>query len=68
MLYQDRLKKWAIVRLMPDAEHIVLERFRSASDAEGHLKILKQQMPRETLKIIFDRPQDRVEPDEVSAN
>jgi hypothetical protein len=56
MLYQDRLKKWAIVRVTSSQPPVVLERFRSVADAEGHLKVLKQQMPREELMVVFDRP------------
>ncbi|MEM7773693.1 MAG: hypothetical protein AAGA75_27145 [Cyanobacteria bacterium P01_E01_bin.6] len=56
MLYQDRLKKWAIVRMMADAQPVILERFRSIADAEGYLKVLRKQMPREQLILVFDRP------------
>lgn len=57
MLYQERLKKWAVVRMTVGAKPVILERFRSVADAEGHLKALKNQMPREQLMVIFDRPQ-----------
>ena len=56
MLYQERLKKWAIVRVISDSKPIILERFRSIADAEGHLKVLQNQMPHEQLMVIFDRP------------
>ncbi|MEB3210568.1 MAG: hypothetical protein VKL39_04410 [Leptolyngbyaceae bacterium] len=56
MLYQDRLKKWAIVRMSSGQKPVILERFRSAADAEGHLKVLKKQRPQESLMVIFDRP------------
>ncbi len=56
MLYQERLKKWAIVRLTSDSKPVILERFRSVADAEGHLHVLRKQMPRERLMVIFDRP------------
>jgi len=56
MLYQDRLKKWAVVRMNSGKQPVVLERFRSVADAEGHLKVLKKQMPRESLMVVFDRP------------
>lgn len=56
MLYQERLKKWAVVRVISDSNPIILERFRSIADAEGHLKVLQNQMPHEKLMVIFDRP------------
>ncbi|MEB3360179.1 MAG: hypothetical protein VKK04_25865 [Synechococcales bacterium] len=55
MLYQERLKTWAIIRLLPDRK-IVVDRFRSLSDAEGHLKLLRQKMPDDKLTIVFERP------------
>jgi hypothetical protein len=56
MLYQERLKKWAVVRLTSDSKPVILERFRSVADAEGHLQVLRKQMPRERFMVIFDRP------------
>lgn len=78
MLYQERLKKWAIVRLTSDSKPVILERFRNVADAEGHLRVLRKQMPRERLMVIFDRPpvdepcstqpgEITSEPDEVNA-
>lgn len=60
MLYQERLKKWAVVRVISGSKPIILERFRSIADAEGHLKVLQNQMPHEKLMVIFDRPSDDV--------
>ncbi|MGF1496541.1 MAG: hypothetical protein ACFB8W_06905 [Elainellaceae cyanobacterium] len=55
MLYQERLKTWAIIRSLPDRK-IVVDRFRTLSDAEGHLKLLRRRMPDDKLVIIFERP------------
>ncbi len=54
MTYEDRLKRWAIVRLLPTQQWIVVHRFYHRSDADGHLKALRQLMPHVEFKVIFD--------------
>jgi hypothetical protein len=63
MLYQERLSPWLIVRLLPNFQRIVVGRFRSWSDADGHLRILKQLIPGAKLIVVFDpgeMPNDRL--------
>jgi hypothetical protein len=36
MPYRDRLNIWAVMRLLPDFQRVVVARFRNPSDAEGH--------------------------------
>jgi hypothetical protein len=36
MTYGERLKYWAIVRLMPNFRWVVVARFHNRSDADGH--------------------------------
>jgi len=43
--YRDRLNRWAIARVDDGNSPVIIERFRSHSDAEGHLKFLRQQFP-----------------------
>ena len=54
MTYSDRLKHWAIVRLLPKMQRVVIERFRRRSDADGHLRFLQQHIPDGTFIVIFD--------------
>ncbi len=54
MLYQERLKPWIVVRLLPNLQRLVMGRYRSWSDANGHLRILRQLIPTARLTIIFD--------------
>ncbi len=54
MTYSDRLKHWAIVRLLPKMQRVVLERFRRRVDAEGHLQFLQQRIPTATFIVVFD--------------
>lgn len=53
--YRARLNRWAIARITEDGVHI-LDRFRSHSDAEGHLGILRRQFPTDTLMILAQKP------------
>lgn len=54
MTYRDRLSPWVIVRLLPNMQRVVVARFRKRSDAEGHLRRLRQLMPDVEFVIIFD--------------
>ncbi|NEO67200.1 MAG: hypothetical protein F6J98_45355 [Moorea sp. SIO4G2] len=54
MSYSQRLYPWALIRLLPKMQRVVVRRFRNRSDAEGHLEALKRLMPDEKFIIIFD--------------
>ncbi len=44
MTYSKRLSPWVIVRLLPNMQRIVVGRFRTRSDAEGHLQVFAVSM------------------------
>ncbi len=52
--YKDRLKRWAIARLVPNQKPVVVARFRKRSDADGHLQFLQQQIPDGQFLVMFD--------------
>lgn len=54
MAYKQRLYCWALARLLPNQQWIIVARFRSRSDADGHLQFLQQMMPNVQLKVVFD--------------
>ncbi|NEO74276.1 MAG: hypothetical protein F6K52_33655 [Moorea sp. SIO3H5] len=54
MSYSQRLYPWALIKLLPNMQRVVVRRFRNRSDAEGHLQALKRLMPEEKFIIIFD--------------
>jgi hypothetical protein len=54
MLQEKRLKPWTVVRSLPNVEKVVVGEFRSWSDADGHLKILKRMVPADRLTVVFD--------------
>jgi hypothetical protein len=53
MLQEKRLKPWTVVRSLPNLEKVVLGEFRSWSDADGHLQILKRMVPADSLSVVF---------------
>ncbi|NEN99642.1 MAG: hypothetical protein F6K50_30445 [Moorea sp. SIO3I7] len=54
MTYSQRLYPWAVVRLLPKMQRVVVGRFRNRSDAEGHMQALKRLMPDGKFIIVFD--------------
>jgi len=54
MTYKDRLHCWAIARLLPTQQWIIVARFRNRSDAEGHFKFLRQTIPQAQFEVVFD--------------
>ncbi len=54
MTYSDRLKHWAIVRLLPKMQRVVIERFHRRADADGHLYFLRQRIPDGIFIVVFD--------------
>lgn len=59
MTYQERLNYWAIVRLLPTNQWVVIGRFHKRSDAEGHLQFWQQQVPDEQFKVVFDLQEEQ---------
>ncbi|MDX2228067.1 MAG: hypothetical protein NW220_00425 [Leptolyngbyaceae cyanobacterium bins.349] len=53
--YKDRLNRWAIARVENSQAHTIVARFRSHSDAEGHLKFLRHQFPEDHFIIVFEK-------------
>ncbi|OLT58830.1 hypothetical protein [Moorena bouillonii] len=58
MTYSQRLYPWAVVRLLPKMQRVVVARFRNRSDAEGHMEALKRLMPDGKFIIVFDIGQE----------
>jgi hypothetical protein len=56
--YKERLNNWAIARLLPDMQRVIVARFRSRSDAEGHMQLLRQLIPDACFVVVFDCQRD----------
>ncbi|MGG6269798.1 hypothetical protein ACQ4M3_30455 [Leptolyngbya sp. AN03gr2] len=52
--YRIRLHPWCIIRLLPKMQRIVLARFRTRTQAEEYLRIVKNLMPTAAHQIVFD--------------
>ncbi|EKQ69136.1 hypothetical protein OsccyDRAFT_1750 [Leptolyngbyaceae cyanobacterium JSC-12] len=53
--YKDRLNRWAIARIGKDKKPEIVARFRSRSDADGHLKFFQQRSLNEKFVILFEK-------------
>jgi hypothetical protein len=53
--YKQRLNRWAIAQLMPNKQLVIVARYRSRSDADGHLLFFKQRSPEASFVVIVDK-------------
>ncbi|MEC4812399.1 MAG: hypothetical protein SAK29_03855 [Scytonema sp. PMC 1069.18] len=58
--YRTALAPWAVIRWHSPTQRIIVGRFRSRSDADGHLAVLRRLMPDANLQIVFDMNNDCV--------
>ncbi|MBW4612744.1 MAG: hypothetical protein KME21_05590 [Desmonostoc vinosum HA7617-LM4] len=58
MSYRERLNNWAIARLLPNNQWLIIARFRIRSDADGHFQFLCRTMPNVQFKVVFDMAED----------
>lgn len=54
MTYRTWLQPWCIVRHLPNAQSIIVERFRNRGEAESYLKTLRRLLPQVTHSLMFD--------------
>ena len=54
MTCKKRLSPWIIVRLLPNMQRVTVGRFRTRSDADGHLRILQRLIPTAEMVVVFD--------------
>ncbi|MFL9455965.1 MULTISPECIES: hypothetical protein [Nostocales] len=58
--YLTMLEPWTVVRWLAPTDRTVLARFRSRSDAEGYLIVLRRLMPEANLQVVFDAEQNKI--------
>jgi hypothetical protein len=58
MTYYDRLHSWCIVRCLPNAQTLTVQRFRRRNEAEEHLRVLRRLEPDGIFEIVFDPGSD----------
>ncbi|WP_416675219.1 hypothetical protein [Egbenema bharatensis] len=54
MTYRERLNHWAVIRLLPNCQRVVVDRFRSRSDAEGHAQAMRRLVTDGEFIVVFD--------------
>lgn len=52
--YSVQFYPWCIVRLLPNLQRSVMQRFRKRAEAEEYLKALKRLLPETNHQIVFD--------------
>ncbi|AFZ03099.1 hypothetical protein [Calothrix sp. PCC 6303] len=52
--YKKRLNSWAIAKLIPGMQREIVARFRSRSDADGHMQLLSRMTPDASFMLVFD--------------
>lgn len=62
MSYRHRLNVWAVVLLLPRMQRAIVARYKSKSDALGHLETLRRLQPSARYRVIFDLPPQPSEP------
>jgi hypothetical protein len=58
MHYRDRLNGWAVVRLLPNFQRIVVARFRNAANADGYCRSVARLIPDGKFIVVFDPPDE----------
>jgi hypothetical protein len=54
MTYKQCLKPWVIARLLPNRKWAIIARYRSRSEADGHLQLLRRRVPNLEFKVVFE--------------
>jgi hypothetical protein len=54
MTYCKCLKPWAVVRQLPNLQWVIIARYRSRSDADGHHLLLRQRVPNVQCLVVFE--------------
>lgn len=54
MPYVDRIRRWAVVRLLPNMQRVTVARFVKESDADGYAVALRRLDPTATVIVVFD--------------
>jgi len=65
--YPEENRPWAIVRLLPNAQAIIVTRFRNRQDADDHKRLLHRFIPNAEFEIIFDLPNEQQEENQTHA-
>jgi hypothetical protein len=54
--YRERLEYWAVARLLPTQQWVIVARFHRRADAEGNCQFMQQANPTIRFEVVFDLP------------
>lgn len=54
MPYRDDLNRWLVVRSLCDMQQVVVARFRTQSNADGYLRVIRRLIPDGKFLVVFD--------------
>jgi hypothetical protein len=54
MTYERRIKRWVVVRMLPNLQHVDVARFYKFSDAEGYAQVMRQIDRQARYEVMFD--------------
>ena len=58
MTYGDRLRRWHVIRVLPNLKQVVVARFVHESDADGYAQARRRLEPDSTFWVVLE-PNDR---------
>ena len=53
MTKKECFTPWAVARLLPNGKWAIIGQYRTRSDADGHLLLLRQRVPHLQFKVVF---------------
>jgi hypothetical protein len=59
---EDYSRPWAIIQLLPDARRYTVARFFNRQDAQDYRRFLNRFMPAAEFEILFDVPNEQLQP------
>jgi hypothetical protein len=66
MAYRDRLRRWVVVRLLPNMQRVEMGRFYHYSNADGYVRVLRRSCPDAQFVVMFDPSGGREFPENAS--
>jgi hypothetical protein len=54
MTKKQCLKPWAVARQLPSLKWVIIGRYRSRSDADGHLQLCRRRVRNIEFKVVFE--------------
>jgi len=58
MSYSDRLRRWAVFRLLENMQRVTVVRCVNESDADGYVHVLRRLEPTAKFIVVFDPTDD----------